>query len=36
VVKMLAAQRFNEREGTVMERLYGVVTIGERWRCIGA
>jgi len=22
----------NEREGTIMERLYGVVTIGELWR----
>ena len=30
--QMIAAQRFNEREGTVMERIYGVVTIGELWR----
>ena len=30
--EMLAAQRFNEREGTTVARLYGVVTIGELWR----
>lgn len=30
--EMLAAQRFNEREGTAIDRLYGVVTIGELWR----
>lgn len=29
---MIAAQRFNEREGTVIARLAGVVTIGELWR----
>jgi hypothetical protein len=32
MAEMIAAQRFNERENTVMERLYGVVTIGELWR----
>ena len=32
MAEMIAAQRFNEREGTAMERLYGVVTIGELWR----
>ena len=30
--EMIAAQRFNEREGTPMEHIYGVVTIGELWR----
>jgi len=30
--EMIAAQRFNEREGSAMERTYGVVTIGELWR----
>jgi hypothetical protein len=32
IAEMVAAQRFNEREGTAMERIYGVVTIGELWR----
>jgi hypothetical protein len=32
MAEMVAAQRFNEREGTTMERIYGVVTIGELWR----
>ena len=32
IAEMIAAQRFNERENTVMERLCGVVTIGELWR----
>ncbi len=30
--EMLAAQRFNEREGSAMAHTYGVVTIGELWR----
>ncbi len=30
--ELIAAQQFNEREGTTTERLYGVVTIGELWR----
>jgi len=32
IAEMVAAQRFNEREGTTMERIYGAVTIGELWR----
>lgn len=32
--ELIAAQQFNEREGTTTERLYGVVTIGELWRFI--
>jgi hypothetical protein len=32
IAEMIAAQRFNEREGTTIERIYGVVTIGELWR----
>lgn len=32
MAEMIAAQRFNEREGTPKKRLYGVVTIGELWR----
>ncbi|HLJ56450.1 MAG TPA: hypothetical protein VKT77_15535 [Chthonomonadaceae bacterium] len=30
--EMIAAQRFNERDGTTIDRIYGVVTIGELWR----
>jgi hypothetical protein len=30
--EMIAAQRFNERENSVVDSLYGVVTIGELWR----
>ena len=30
--EMVAAQRFNAREGSVVDSLYGVVTIGELWR----
>ena len=30
--EMMAAQRFNEREGSAMEKTFGVVTIGELWR----
>ena len=30
--EIIAAQQFNEREGTTTGRLYGVVTIGELWR----
>ena len=32
MAEMIAAQRFNQREDTAVERLYGVVTIGELWR----
>ncbi len=32
MAEMLAVQRFNEREDTVVERIHGVVTIGELWR----
>ncbi len=32
IAEMIAAERFNEREGTTVERIYGVVTIGELWR----
>ena len=32
IVEMLAAQSFNEQEGTVREKMYGAVTIGERWK----
>jgi hypothetical protein len=32
MAEMIAAQRFNEREGTPQTPLYGVVTIGELWR----
>lgn len=32
IAEMIAAQRFNEREGTTVERIFGVVTIGELWR----
>ncbi len=30
--QMMAAQRFNEREGSAIEKTFGVVTIGELWR----
>ncbi len=30
--EMIAAQRFNELEGSAMEKTFGVVTIGELWR----
>ena len=30
--EMIAAQKFNEREGNAVDRIYGVVTIGELWR----
>lgn len=29
---MVAAQRFNEREGNAIDRTYGAVTIGDAWR----
>jgi hypothetical protein len=29
---MIAAQRFNDREGSATDRIYGLVTIGELWR----
>lgn len=32
IAEMIAAQRFNAREGTPRDRMYGVVTIGELWR----
>lgn len=32
MAQMIAAQRFNEQEDTAMERIHGVVTIGELWR----
>ena len=32
IAEMIAAQRFNEREGTPTDPVYGVVTIGELWR----
>ena len=32
MAEMIAAQRFNKREDTVIARLAGVVTIGELWR----
>ena len=30
--EMIAAQKFNEREGDAVDRIYGVVTIRELWR----
>ncbi len=32
IAEMIAAQRFNAQEGDVTERMYGVVTIGEKWK----
>jgi hypothetical protein len=32
LASMVAAQRFNEREGTVLETVYGAVTTGTNWR----
>jgi hypothetical protein len=32
LASMVAAQRFNEREGTVLEVVYGAVTTGTNWR----
>ena len=32
IAEMVAAQRFNEQEGTSIGCIYGVVTIGELWR----
>jgi hypothetical protein len=32
IAEMLAAQRFNETEGTPSDKLYGAVTIGEHWK----
>jgi hypothetical protein len=32
IAEMLAAQIFNQREGNVIETVYGVVTIGTIWR----
>ena len=32
IAEMVAAQRFNAREGTSKDRIYGAVTIGELWR----
>jgi hypothetical protein len=32
VAEMLAAQKFNERENTVYDKVYGAVTIGEKWK----
>src|SRR5882672_7563509 len=32
VAEMLAAQMFNEREGTAVEAIYGAVTTGEIWK----
>jgi hypothetical protein len=32
VAKMVAAQRFNQREGTSLPAVYGVVTTGSTWK----
>jgi hypothetical protein len=32
IAEMLAAQRFNEREGAPTDRIYGVVTSGAHWK----
>ncbi len=32
IAEMLAAQTFNAREGAECDRVYGAVTIGERWK----
>jgi len=32
IAEMLAAQIFNEREGTAIENIYGAVTTGEIWK----
>ena len=32
IAEMLAAQRFNEREGETVGKIYGVVTTGDRWK----
>jgi hypothetical protein len=32
IAEMIGAQRYNEREGTPMQKIFGAVTIGERWR----
>ena len=32
VAEMIAAQRFNEREGNAIDTIYGAVTTGEIWK----
>lgn len=32
IAEMIAAQRFNLQEGSPTEKIYGVVTIGEKWK----
>jgi hypothetical protein len=32
IAEMIAAQRFNEQENSPTEKMYGVVTIGEKWK----
>lgn len=32
IAEMIAAQQFNAQEGRPIEKVYGVVTIGERWK----
>ena len=32
VAEMLAAQRFNEREGSPSDKIYGTVTAGAQWK----
>ena len=32
IAEMIAAQRFNEREGEAISKIYGAVTTGDRWK----
>jgi hypothetical protein len=32
IAEMIAAQTFNEQEESVTEKVYGVVTIGDKWK----
>jgi hypothetical protein len=32
IAEMIAAQTFNSREGVQIDKIYGAVTIGERWK----